>query len=71
MSAEQINALFQRDSTFEMRDDRINSFQNDFKKNEVSDFKLVKTLKSESVECEENRPTNQSESMMMSKNYLA
>ncbi|CAD8164152.1 unnamed protein product [Paramecium pentaurelia] len=53
MSAEQINALFQRDSTFEMRDDRINSFQNDFKKNE--------TLKSESVECEENRPTNQSE----------
>ncbi|CAD8165363.1 unnamed protein product [Paramecium octaurelia] len=57
MSAEQINALFQRDSTFEMRDDRINSFQNDFKKNE--------TLKSESVECEENRPTNQSESMMM------
>ncbi|CAD8148442.1 unnamed protein product [Paramecium octaurelia] len=57
MSAEQINALFQRDSTFEMRDDRINSFQNDFKKNE--------NLKSESVECEENRPTNQSESMMM------
>ncbi|CAD8089592.1 unnamed protein product [Paramecium sonneborni] len=57
MSAEQINALFQRDSTFEMRDDRINSYQNDFKKNE--------TLKSESVECEENRPTNQSESMMM------
>ncbi|CAK94973.1 unnamed protein product (macronuclear) [Paramecium tetraurelia] len=57
MSVEQINALFQRDSTFEMRDDRINSFQNDLKKNE--------TWKSESAECEENRPTNQSESMMM------
>ncbi|CAD8103473.1 unnamed protein product [Paramecium sonneborni] len=57
MSVEQINALFQRDSTFEMRDDRINSFQNDQKKNE--------TWKSESAECEENRPTNQSESMMM------
>lgn len=40
-----------------MRDDRINSFQNDFKKNEVLNFKLVKTWKSESVECEENRPT--------------
>ncbi|CAD8132852.1 unnamed protein product [Paramecium pentaurelia] len=57
MSVEQINALFQRDSTFEIRDDRINSFQNDLKKNE--------TWKSESAECEENRPTNQSESMMM------
>ncbi|CAD8177826.1 unnamed protein product [Paramecium pentaurelia] len=57
MSVEQINALFQRDSTYEIRDDRINSFQNDIKKNEI--------WKSEGAECEENRPTNQSESMMM------
>ncbi|CAK86902.1 unnamed protein product (macronuclear) [Paramecium tetraurelia] len=57
MSVEQINALFQRDSTYEVRDDRINSFQYDIKRNDI--------WKSEGPECEENRPTNQSESMMM------
>lgn len=36
MSQEQINALFMRDSSYDVREERINSLQNDpQKKNEV------------------------------------
>ncbi|KAM3141102.1 hypothetical protein pb186bvf_006707 [Paramecium bursaria] len=62
MSQEQINALFYgRDSIMDQREVRINSLQNNAKEF----IKIKENFKTDSIEYDESRPTNQSENMMM------